>query len=304
MAEVGMSEFQFGFGFLFEQTRREWANLRVAPILPSLQQEQNVGWDARLPLAATDYYYQFKLSDYLERTNAKYIRERIYSSPYLRIALHRRNQNRQHQRLKTCAASNFHTYYVAPEFDTIESFNSAFMNQQLLNRSRLIPVRDCKYVDDSEQHYITFQRGSTKWKFHSEEEDHENSIGGENLGAFYKHESEDAREVDDQFATALFYKAAETATTVLTKEHERTRRRATSRAEADAERRAAVDRVQLLRFDPARHRRTDVLTRTSQVLSVFVSSSGVSGTHTEAKVKAPGVVTGRYGTHRQGVLRR
>src|SRR5436190_23937253 len=28
----------------------------------------------------------------------------------------------------------------------------------------------------------------------------------------------------------------------------------------------------------------------------IVSSSGVSGTHTEAKVKAPGVVTGRYGT--------
>src|SRR5439155_7290741 len=28
----------------------------------------------------------------------------------------------------------------------------------------------------------------------------------------------------------------------------------------------------------------------------IVSSSGVSGTHTEAKVKAPGVVTGCYGT--------
>ena len=51
-------------GFLFEQTRRNWANLRVAPILPSLAQEAEDAWDARLPLTGTDFYYQFKLSDY------------------------------------------------------------------------------------------------------------------------------------------------------------------------------------------------------------------------------------------------
>lgn len=264
-----MSEFQFGFGFLYEQTRRHWANLRVAPVLPSLQQEQQVGWDAHLPLVATDYYYQFKLTDYLERSNAKFIAQGVYNDPYFRIALHRRDQNRQHQRLKTCAASNYHTYYVAPEFDTIESFTSAFMNRQVLARSRLIPVRDCKSVYDGDQHWITFQPGSAQWKFHSEEEDHENSIEGENLGTFYQKEARDARELDDRFATELFHKAAETATTVLEKEHSRRRRPARTEAEYKERRRADVQNVELLQFDPQKHQRKEILERTSQVLSVF-----------------------------------
>src|SRR5882724_3137087 len=75
MAEVGMSEFQFGFGFLYEQTQRHWPNLRIAPVLPSLQREQQLGWDAHLPVRATDYYYQFKLTDYLVRSNATYIKD-------------------------------------------------------------------------------------------------------------------------------------------------------------------------------------------------------------------------------------
>jgi hypothetical protein len=36
MAVTGVSEFTFGFAFLFEQTTQNWANLRAAPILPSL----------------------------------------------------------------------------------------------------------------------------------------------------------------------------------------------------------------------------------------------------------------------------
>jgi len=269
MATVGMSEFQFGFGFLYEQTRANWGNLRVAPVLPSLQQEQHVGWDAHLPLAATDYYYQFKLTDYLERSNAKFIAKGLYSSPYFRISLHRRDSNRQHQRLKTCAVSNPHTYYVAPEFHTIESFNSAFMNQQVLARSRLVPVCDCKNVYDSEQHFITFQRGSAKWKFHSEEDDHENSIIGESLAGFYKHDSRDARELDDRFAADVFHKAAETATAVLDKEREKKRKRHLTEAEAREQRRQELDSIELLHFRPQGHRRGDVLRRASQVLSVF-----------------------------------
>lgn len=81
MGITGISEFSFGFAFLFEQTNRNWANLTAAPILPSLQQEADTGWDARLPLNATDFYYQFKLSDYLWNGNAKYIQDGTYNSP-------------------------------------------------------------------------------------------------------------------------------------------------------------------------------------------------------------------------------
>jgi hypothetical protein len=84
MVEIGISEFTFGYAFSYEQTQANWVDLKAAPVLPSLQQEELEGWDARLPLTATDFYYQFKLSDYLQRGNAKYILDMTYNGPYYR----------------------------------------------------------------------------------------------------------------------------------------------------------------------------------------------------------------------------
>jgi hypothetical protein len=218
MAQIGISEFTFGFGFLSEQTQRNWANLRIAPILPSLQQEQYEGWDAQLPLIGSDYYYQFKLSDYLERSNAKFIADGTYTGPYYRIALHRRNWNQQHQRLKIHSTKNPNTFYVAPEFHHINAFNSAFLSKQLLNRSRLIPLTDCKYIADNEQHYMTFRSGENTWKFHSDPETHESSITGERLAGLYQDGRTHFRKVDDKFATDLFLKASESAQAAIEKE--------------------------------------------------------------------------------------
>lgn len=269
MAQVGISEFTFGFGFLSEQTRRHWAHLRVAPILPSLQQEQHEGWDAHLPLVANDYYYQFKLSDYLERSNSKYIAEGIYNGPYYRFALHRRNQNQQHQRLKLHAARNANTFYVAPEFHSMAAFNSAFLSQQLLQRSRLIPLRDCRHVHDGEQHYITFQHGSPLWRFHSESEEHDSSINGEDLAGFYSNGKEQFRELNKEFASELFEKASETAKSALIEERKRKERPRKKKSESDEEEIDEAKDIELLQFDPKHHEQNAVLKRTSQVLSVF-----------------------------------
>jgi hypothetical protein len=140
------------------------------------------------------------------------------------------------------------------------------MNQQLLNRSRLIPIRECKNVNDSEQHFITFQTGSTRWKFHSKEDEHESSITGEALAAFYERQSRDARKVDGEFANDLFRKAAVSAEKVLVAERRKTRRR---HAEQDEERPQDIEDIELLAFDPAQHPAQNVLRRTSQVLAVF-----------------------------------
>jgi hypothetical protein len=48
MATIGISEFTFGYAFLYEQTRKNWTNLKAAPVLPSLQKEKDAGWDAEL----------------------------------------------------------------------------------------------------------------------------------------------------------------------------------------------------------------------------------------------------------------
>src|SRR5690348_16831107 len=106
MATIGISEFTYGYAFLYEQTRANWGNLRAAPILPSLREEQQQAWDAHLPVNGTDYYYQFKLTDYLSRSNATFIRDGPYNAPYYRLAFHRRHANRQHQRLRQHAQTN------------------------------------------------------------------------------------------------------------------------------------------------------------------------------------------------------
>lgn len=135
MALTGISEFTFGFAFLHEQTNRHWAGLTAVPIL---QQEAGEGWDARLPIDGVPNYYQFKLSDYLFRPNAKYIADGTYNAPYYRFSLHRRNRNERHRRLRELSACEPDTFYVAPEINDIDVFNKAFIDSQIFEESRII----------------------------------------------------------------------------------------------------------------------------------------------------------------------
>jgi hypothetical protein len=218
MAEIGISEFTFGYAFLHEQTQANWGNLTAAPILPSLQREEKEGWDAHLPLQGIDFYYQFKLSDYLSRGNATYIRDGTYGGPYYRIWLHRRNNNQQHQRLREHCVGNPRTYYVAPEFNSIEQFNSTFLSRQITGKSRIIPLSLCEDIADGEQHCITFQPHNLPWMLHSESKRHEKSYTGNDLGTLYRESSGQWQRIDVQFAERLLAKTSETARRIIVKE--------------------------------------------------------------------------------------
>ena len=204
MVSTGISEFTFGYGFLYEQTQANWASLTAAPILPSLQKEKDEGWDAHLPLKGMDFYYQFKLSDYLSNGNAKYIKDGTYSSPYYRFSLHKRDNNKQHNILVRHAKKHPNTFYVTPEFSGIERFNQAFLSRQLLVNSRLIPLDKCKEENNSDQHYITFQTGNREWKVHSKVSSFNTSRKGGELEALYRESSHLWRDVDEIFAREVF----------------------------------------------------------------------------------------------------
>jgi hypothetical protein len=254
MAQIGISEFSFGYAFLYEQTHANWADLQAAPILPSLQQEQEEGWDAHLPLNATDFYYQFKLTDYLSRRNASFIADGTYTTPYYRIALHRKDYNRQHRRLRDHSATNLNTFYVAPEFTAADDFHAAFLARELTNESRMIPISDCDDIADGNQHYITFQTGQTTWIQHSERKRHERSFFGRDMRKLYKNTDKQWRRTDKHFANELFDKTAEVVRKIVKRE----------------ERHLFESAVPLLDFNPQQAERKDVLLRTSQILSVFL----------------------------------
>ncbi|PWB55286.1 MAG: hypothetical protein C3F06_02800 [Candidatus Methanoperedenaceae archaeon] len=206
MVELGISEFTFGYAFLYEQKQKNWGSLVTAPILPSLRQETKKGWDARLPIRGCDFYYQFKLSDRLERGNAKFITDKTYKAPYYRIKLHTRNFNRQHQILWQHAQSNPNTYYVAPEFVTLKNFNKAFLSNTITEHSRLIPLSQCdnflKY--DSSQHYITYQENDSRFCQHSESLWHEKSRSGKELETIYNESRQSWRPINEDFVDRIF----------------------------------------------------------------------------------------------------
>lgn len=254
MASIGISEFTFGYAFLFEQTHANWEDLKAAPILPSLQQEQHEGWDAHLPTAAVDFYYQFKLTDYLSRRNALFITDGTYSGPYYRIALHRKDNNRQHQRLRDHCLANPHTYYVAPEFTSENAFHAAFLARQLTGQSRVIPLSDCDDIADRDQHYITFEPGQVGWRQHSKTKRHARSFLGSELESLYRESDRHWKRVDADFARGLFEKTSEVVRTVVSREEPESMRTVSP----------------LLDFNPNHAERDDVLARTSQILSAFL----------------------------------
>lgn len=206
MGATGISEFTFGFAFLFEQTRRHWRGLRAAPVLPSLRREAAEGWDARLPARGIDYYYQFKLSDYLWARNSKYIRDGIYPGPYYRIALHKKNSNEQHRRLRDKARSDRHTYYVAPEFTSLTTFSRSFLARDITEHSRLIPVVDCDDIHDGDQHYITYEEGLPAWNQHSEPKSHSRSTSGKDIEQLYRRSRAEWIPITEDFAEAVYEK--------------------------------------------------------------------------------------------------
>jgi hypothetical protein len=255
MTIVGISEFTFGYAFLYEQTQNNWENLVAAPVLPNLQQEHDEGWDAHLPLNGIDFYYQFKLSDYLYRHNANYIKDGTYGGPYYRLALHKKETNRQHQRLRRLSETNPHTYYVAPEFNSTENFNAAFLEKQITHRSRMIPVIECDDINDGVQHHITFRQGDPSWIQHSERKVHEASLTGEDLPKLYRGTENEWKPVTKEFAVQLFDKTKDLVDRLLVGEKREDE---------------AVVRPRLLDFDAGREGRGVVLRRTSEILSVVL----------------------------------
>lgn len=209
MAKTGISEFTFGFAFLHEQANLHSANLSAAPILPSLIQEQEEGWDANLPVRGTPFFYQFKLSDYLTYGNAKYIKDGTYRAPYYRISLHRKNNSEQHNALKRLSATEPNTFYVAPEFTGRSEFNSAYLSREVARRSRLVPLTACRLISDSEQHYISYQSGSLGWNEHSEAFRHEVSYRGDEVESLYSSSKERWERIDFGYAVNLYGRVVE-----------------------------------------------------------------------------------------------
>jgi len=220
MAKLGISEFSYGFSFLHEQVNRN-GGVNCVPVLPSLQQESKLGWDAKLPTKGIDYYFQFKMSDYLKGKNAKFIKNGPYKNPYYCIALHKAKRNKQHNLLYMLSQRNPYVYYVATRLRTDQAFYDACTKKSVTARSMMIPARSCGTINDSLRHFITYPDFGYEWRFHSEPRRFENAIEGEQIVSHFEKSAKDWMTIDRDFALNVYRRVEKSATGFLIADYDR-----------------------------------------------------------------------------------
>ena len=147
------NEFSYGFAFT-HGFLKDLPNVTTVPHFPSLVAEGKVGWDLKLTYQGLPIFFQYKLSDYLTRPQAKYWD--YYQGPYFRFDITPRNRSEQHNLLKELASKEEDVFYAAPLFFTAAEFDYAFLQDQVANCSIWAPVKNLRRLVDYEEHHITF----------------------------------------------------------------------------------------------------------------------------------------------------
>ena len=165
------SEFSYGFAFTHEYVNRN-PGLKAAPELPSLIREAERGYDLKLGYQGHPKYFQFKLSAYLNRSNAIHWQNHRRSHYRVRVTT-RPRPNRpagtdQHSNLKRLAKTVDDVFYVAPRFHNEDEFSRLFLQGQVTDNSLWAPLKDLPCVSDNGVHYMSFNRDQKEPWWHSE----------------------------------------------------------------------------------------------------------------------------------------
>lgn len=164
------SEFSYGYAVTEEIVASSKAILVAAPLFPSLYEEGKAGggYDVKIPSKGTPVFLQFKLSDCLERTNAKEYPSPILGLPYYRMYLRSRNHSDQHQLLIDLEKSGESVFYIAPEFHLPSELNNFYLSKTVISNSAAFSPVDIGPLSDDKQHYVVFERGTSVGYFCSD----------------------------------------------------------------------------------------------------------------------------------------
>ncbi|WP_319581551.1 hypothetical protein [uncultured Pseudodesulfovibrio sp.] len=169
MGKIGVSESSFQLAFLHEWVSENRNFITEAPLIPSTRNERDVGgFDARIRSVGQEYYFQFKMPEYLVGGNAA--EWGLYGGPYFRFKLHKYGDYTQHNKLFTLSKTCKNVYYVAPLFRNEIEYNSAFLSGNILNQSVFAHVSSCREYprhEWNEYHSISYDTNGTKGFQHS-----------------------------------------------------------------------------------------------------------------------------------------
>ena len=157
------SEFSYGYAATEELVAKHKASLIAAPLFPSLYDEGKAGggYDVKIPIAGTPVFLQFKLSDQLERKNAKEHRDGLLGIPYFRMHIRSNKHSDQHNLLLMLEASGETFYYIAPEFHRPQELNDFYLRSLVVTNSAAFRPSAIGPMPDDDEHYVVFEKGST-----------------------------------------------------------------------------------------------------------------------------------------------
>lgn len=149
-----ISEFSYGFLVTHELLHGVAHGVSIAPIFPSLRDEADLGYDVKIGPSDRLLFLQFKLSEYLERNNAREADE--IALPYYRMALYPARHSNQHEALLSLNEGGELVYYAVPRFHTEEEMDDAFSNNSVLQRSAFFTPIEIGPLPDGDNHYVVF----------------------------------------------------------------------------------------------------------------------------------------------------
>lgn len=155
------SEFSYGYAVTEELVTQQKALVLGAPTFPSLIEEGKAGgYDVKIPLIGSPIFLQFKLSDRLERSNAKEHQDGLMNVPYYRMHLRPTKHSDQHNLLMSLEASGETVLYIAPEFHLPMELNSHYLGRTVVaNSAAFSPLSIGKLPTDG-PHYVVFAPGA------------------------------------------------------------------------------------------------------------------------------------------------
>lgn len=156
---------EFGYGYAFTEERLHNRLVRVAPVFPTLRQENALGYDVKI---ASFGFIQFKRPETLIGNRS---RERSLN---MRGDIYRMHlNNHQHRQLLRLTRRNkrfrgARVYYACPSFFTAHALNSCYKQRTILNSSLFIEA-SCIGQIPAGRHHISYnnhtRRAGYFWLF-------------------------------------------------------------------------------------------------------------------------------------------
>lgn len=161
-----ISEFSYGFALTNELVG--WAELRAAPIFPSLIEEGKTGggYDVKLDRPGAPLYLQFKRSECMTRRSAREYRSILNQGsqlpvPFYRFPITESEKSDQHELLLALDTAPNLVFYAAPRFHRLSEINNAWQIGAVASRSSFVSPSEIGSLDD-ERHTVAFA-GAGSW---------------------------------------------------------------------------------------------------------------------------------------------